>query len=118
MKQRTVFGQGVQSKAAKIDMLLINSDRALTIDEIASAIKHNRSAVASHVNTLRRMQFVASETVETSRCKVYRLTDSARTLVASKQASEASEASEQSSEAVSSEASNQASKQAIKQASK
>lgn len=118
MKERTVFGQGVQSSAAKIDMLLINSDRALTIDEIANAIKHNRSAVASHVNTLRRMKFVVSESVESSRCKVYRLTDSARTLVASKQASEASEASEQSSEQSSNQASKQSSKQSSKQASK
>lgn len=110
MKERTVFGQGVQSAAAKIDMLLISSDRGLTIDEIASAINHNRSAVASHVNTLRRMQFVVSEAVESSRCKVYRLTDSARVLVAG-------EASKQASETVSSEASKQA-KQASKRASK
>lgn len=111
MKEKTVFGQGAQSAAAKIDMLLINSDRGLTIDEIASAINHNRSAVASHVNTLRRMQFIVSEAVESSRCKVYKLTDSARALVAS----EASEASKQASETVSSK---QASKRASKRASK
>lgn len=93
-KIRTAFGQGVQSKAARIDTMLIESKRALTVDEIATAIKHNRSAVASHINTLRRMSLIASESVENSRCKAYSLTTHAKSVVAKHNKAQASETSE------------------------